>query len=143
MTASGPQSPNARQLHVPLVLGLLGNFAVFAYFFARGMIPLLPPPTDYGLIGGGMAAASLVLLLIGFLVFKPRVPRRHAGQSPEAFMSDPEVFKRVMLPWIMWEGGGVIGVVGFAITGQVYPAMAALLALLALVLYGPRYFAEQ
>ncbi len=90
-----------------------------------------------------MAATSLAFLLVGFLVFKPRVPRRNTGQSLEAFMSDPEVVKRVMLPWVLWEGGGIIGLVGFALTGLVYPAIAALFALVALLFNGPRHFAER
>ena len=103
-----------------------------------------PPEGDFTqTLSYAFAGIAVVLVVVAFLVLKPRVPERKPGQTVDAYWSTPEVAAKAMLVWFLLEGGAIMGVLGYFLTGEVVAAGAALFAVAAFWLCGPNVFARE
>ena len=75
-------------------------------------------------------------------MLKPRVPGRRPSQSIGEYWSTPDVTAKVFLVWFLMEGAGVLGAVGYFLTGAPLPAAAMLLAIVVFWLNGPGTFGK-
>jgi hypothetical protein len=83
------------------------------------------------------AVISVGLLGIALSVLRPRVPETRAGQQPDAYWRDAGSLGAALLLWATIEGAGMLGAVGYFLTGGIGPAIAFALALAALGILGP------
>jgi hypothetical protein len=131
-----------RLLHLALIGGLSMISLIFlVVVFVLRTAPGLEPGTETTIIAGVLTAAGLTSLTVGLFVMKPRVPRRTADQTVEAYWGGP-ARPGALLVWVMAEGGGMIGAVGFLVTRSYFPALVTLGALGVLLTNGPGYFEE-
>jgi hypothetical protein len=133
----------SRILHGSLAAGLGLTLAVVLFLRYRGVVPLLRSDTGRDLIALAMSGAACVAIAVGLLALRPRVPRRVPGQTVDAYLDREDVIARALLVWALCEGGGMIAAVAFALTGAIGPAIVSAAALVALVFYGPAYFADR
>ena len=141
-----PQGPAAA--NVPLMHRFLG-FGLFAIATAAVAVKSLgavstPPRGDFTqMLAFVFSGITVVMALVAFLVLKPRVPERKPGQTVDAYWSTPEVAAKAMLVWFLLEGGAIMGVLGYFLTGEVVAAGAALFGVAAFWLCGPNVFAKE
>jgi hypothetical protein len=123
-----------RILHTALCGGLFLSGAML--YLVRHV--LRPPAVREGrVLALPLAVVAAVLLGVAVGVLRPKVPDRRPEQGSEAYWSDVESRGPALMLWASIEGAGLIGAVGYFLTGAVAPAGAFALALAALVLLGP------
>jgi hypothetical protein len=131
-----------RLLHFALIGGLSVISLIFLMLvFVLRTAPSLAPGTETTIIAGVLTAVGLTSLTVSLFVMKPRVPHRTAAQTVEAYW-EGAARPGALLVWIMAEGGGIIGAVGFLMTSSFFPALVTLGALGILLTHGPGYFEE-
>lgn len=134
--------PSIRVLHGVITAGLAVILAVFLLLtYGLHQAPVLFPGNPSPVIAYLLLAASLTVLSTALLVFKARVPARRSGQSVEEFWG-MEARGSALLFWVLLEGGGIVGAVGFLITGSLIPAIGAVGAIYLFLTNGPGYFEE-
>lgn len=143
MTDAEMQPANVRALHGTLGIGASAILAVCGFLYSKGIVPLTPDLATTPVVPLAITAISATALLAGLLALKPAVPRRKAGQTVDDYFLSKEMSERAMLLWTVLEGGTIIGAIGFALTGAVHPAVAALAGLVCLIVFGPRHFAGE
>src|SRR5262245_61049842 len=111
-----------------MVVGAI--FVVLIQF--RG--PLL---VDLPITGYLFAGVALVQLGAAFGVLRPRVPPRRPDQSADVYWQANEVRSAALLLWMIVDGAGVFGWVGYGLSGQTAAAALALLAIGALIMFRP------
>jgi len=132
----------ARTLYGALLGGFVLILCLLAYLRFSGVLPApLSNDTHGPLIALLLAAATVPGVTLGLLIFKPRVPWPAPHEAAEAYWSRPATIQSALLVWVLWEGAGIIGAVGFLLTGHVAPGGMAALALALLLLHGPGFFA--
>ena len=122
-----------RLLHFALVAGLAlvgGTFALLLRIQGRP----LEGPSIVSLV---LAGAAVSLLIVAAAVVRPKVPERSSDQSPEAYWDSAEARGAAILLWAVVDGAGLVSCVGFLLTGGAAPAAAAVLSILALLLFRP------
>jgi len=126
-------------LHRALVGGLLTICVVFLVI-ALGLhdAPLMAAGETTLMVGYVLAACSVMPIILGLLILKPRVPTRSSGQDDAAFWQ--LALGPVVSVWAVIEGAGIIGAVGALLTGSLAPAVAVAIALGSLVAFGPSHF---
>lgn len=133
-----PQLPNAarvvRILHAALLGGLFMAGAIL-YLVRRFSSP--PSVGDEPTFAIVFAVMSVGLLGIALSVLRPRVPDPRPGQDSDAYWSDARSRGAAILLWATIEGAGMLGAVGYFLTGSIGPAIAFALALAALGSLGP------
>jgi hypothetical protein len=105
------------------------------YLVRRVLVP--PAVGEAPVIGLALAAVSFVLLAIAVSVLRPRVPDRRPEQGSVLFWSDAGSRVSAIMLWATIEGAGLVGAIGYFLTGGTAPAVAFALALGALVLLRP------
>ena len=129
----------ARVLHTALLGGLLTISAVFLFLgFALHVAPLIRDAYGVAMIGYILAAAGLLPIILGVLVFRPKVPARVSGQSDAAYWQG--ALGPALVVWVLCEGGGIIAAVGALLTGLWAPIVTVAAAVTCLVLMGPGRF---
>ena len=134
--------------NVPLMHRFLGFglvlIAVAAVVAKSSGVVSTPPPDDVTqMLAYVFSGIAVVLAVVAFLFFKPRVPARKPGQTVDAYWSTPAVAAKAMLVWFVLEGGALMGVLGYFLTGEVIAAGAALFGVAAFWLCGPNVFARE
>jgi hypothetical protein len=133
-----PQLPNAsrvvRILHTALLGGLFLCGTVL-YLVRR----VSPPPAvgeapTFTLV---LAVVGVVLLVVAVGVLRPKIPDRRPEQDADTYWSDVGSRGPAIVLWATIEGAGLVGAVGYFLTGGTAPAVAFALALAALVLLRP------
>ncbi len=124
-------------LHRALAAGLTVVLAVFSFLIYQRGGPLLAADSARDLIGLVLGGVGLVPLTLGFLVFRPRIPARRPGQDAQAYWTQPEVTGAALLVWVLFEGGGMVGAVGYLLSAHLAAGFTAAAGLAALVLSGP------
>ena len=130
--------PNARAmrvLHLALTLGL--TLAAIVFFIVRRvqrLPPLVPSPT----VGIALAVAAVSTLVVAVTVVRPRVPPQAPEQTPDMDWGDATVRMTVLMLWAAIEGAGLLGAVGYFLTGTTAPALA--LGVVTLATLGTRRF---
>lgn len=123
-----------RILHTALLGGLFTGGAML-YLVRR----VSPPPS----LGEGptlaivLAVVSVVLLCVAMSVLRPRVPDPRSGQDSEAYWRDASSRGAAIVLWATIEGAGMVGAVGYFLTGGIAPAVAFALAFAALAILRP------
>jgi hypothetical protein len=84
-----------------------------------------------------LAGVSVVLLAVAVSVLRPRVPERGPEQAPDQYWNEPRSRGSAIMLWASIEGAGLVGVVGYFLTGGTAPAVAFALAFGSLVLLRP------
>lgn len=102
---------------------------------ARG--PLLGDDPQVGLIGSILGGIGLVAILVAVLVLKPRVPGQRGEQSAEQYWSEERSRTSALLVWVAAEGGSIVSVVGYLLSGALLPLIAAGIGLGVLFLTRP------
>jgi len=122
-----------RMLHFALVAGLAlagGTFVLLVQVQGRS---LGGPP----IVGFVLAGVAVSLLIVASAVARPKVPERASDQSPEAYWDSAEARGAAILLWAVADGAGLAGCVGYLLTGGAVPAAAAVLSILALIVFRP------
>jgi len=124
-------------LHRFLGIGLIaiGVAAVVLRYFGIGS---LPHDEAARVIAYTLSGVAILLLVLAFLVFKPRVPHRAPGQSFEQYWATPEVGAKALPVWFFLEGAGTLAAVAYLFTGEPVAAVTAGLAIAAFWLAGPK-----
>jgi hypothetical protein len=89
---------------------------------------------DVGLV---LAAIGVGLVAVASTVARRRIPERGSDQSPDTFWANPEATGAAVLLWALTEGAGLVGWVGYLLTGVTAPAVAAVIAIGALLVLRP------
>jgi hypothetical protein len=138
VTSSPPQLAGAarvvRILHTALLGGLFMSGATL-YLVRR-----VSPPLSLGdgpLLAIILGAVSVVLLGIAMSVLRPRVPDPRPGQDADAYWRDASSRGAAIALWATIEGAGMVGAVGYFLTGGIAPVVAFALALAALAILRP------
>lgn len=128
----------SRLLHRALLGGLVVIPAVFVVLGVMGVAPLISGGEGVLIIGYGLAGVSMLQLIVGMLVFRPRVPTRSSSRS------DAEFWQGALGPavhvWSLFEAGGITSALGALMTGLVAPMVVVVAALACLAFVGPSYF---
>lgn len=134
--------PNARAmrvLHLALTLGLALAGAVL--FIVR-RIQHLPPLVQEPAVGIALTVAAISALLIAVTVVRPRVPPQAPEQTTDMYWGDVTVRMTVLVLWVAVEGAGLLGAVGYILTGAPAPAIALVLGIVTLATLGPGRFEQ-
>jgi len=124
-------------LHRCLVAGLLSMSGVITFLAFKHIAPLGPKDETTLLIGRIMAGVSLCLAAASLLIFRPRMPEFKRSQGQETYRDSPGALEAAQRVWFFLEGAAVTSLVGFLLSGDLAPAVAAAVAVAALLLSGP------
>ncbi len=134
--------PNARAmrvLHLALTLGLA--LAGVVFFIVR-RVQELPVLVQSAAVGIALTVAAASALVVAVTVVRPRVPEQTPEQTPDMYWGDATVRMTVMVLWAAVEGAGLLGAVGYLLTGATAPAIALVLGIVTLATLGPRRFEQ-
>lgn len=134
--------PNARAmrvLHLALTLGL--TLAGVVFFIVR-RVQQLPPLVQSPAVGIALAVAAVSVLVVAVTVVRPRVPPQAPEQTPDMYWGDATVRMTVIVLWAAVEGAGLLGAVGYLLTGATAPAIALVLGIVTLATLGPGRFEQ-
>lgn len=121
-------------LHLALTGGLAAVGVVFALVAASQGGALTPGVPSVGVI---LAGVALLILLPGVGLFAGRLPPRRRDQSPAAYWEDPQRRGTALVLWAVAEGAGMVGFVGYLLSGGVIPLAVGALALGVLLWFRP------
>jgi hypothetical protein len=136
------QAATLSTLHRFLASGLVLVGAVFAVMTFLGRVPFRPPDSSTDFVAEISGGVQLVMLAVAWVVLKPQIPARTAGQSAEAWATPPTTAK-VLRVWFLCDGAGILGAVAFGLTGSMIPAAVGVLALLGLLMLAPSRLAGE
>jgi len=122
-----------RILHGALVAGLVlvgGTFILVLRVQGR---PLGSAPSS----GEVLAGISVALLIGAYAILRRRIPERRFDQSQDDYWASAETRGACIVLWALVDGAGLVGWVGYVLTGVAVPAAAAALAILTLMLFRP------
>jgi hypothetical protein len=116
----------------------LGVAAVGAVFVGLDKLAHMPPVlADAALIGNIMAGVAILEIALAGIVLRPRIPARPRITSVDEFWADVNVRGPALLVWVLCEGGGIVGAVGYRLSAMPADLAAIAVALIALVWLGP------
>jgi len=138
-----PAQANVPMLHRFLGFGLFTIATAAVAVKSLGVVSTPEQGEFTQMLAYAFSGIATVMVLVAFLVLKPRVPARTPGQSVDAYWSTPPIVAKVMLVWFVLEGGAMMGVLGYFLTGEVVAAGAALFGVAAFWLCGPNVFAKE
>ena len=124
-------------LHRCLVAGLFVMSGVIALLVFLRTAPLLPHDETALLIGKVMAGVSLCQLVLGLVIFRPRMPEFRRSHAGETYWDSPGSLEAAQKVWFFIDGAGITSLVGFLLTGDLAPAVTATIAIAAMLLSGP------
>jgi hypothetical protein len=133
-----PQLANAprvvRILHTALLGGLILSGAML-YLVRRVLQP--PSVGEARVLTLVLAVVSVVLLVIAVGALRPKIPDRRPEQDVNAYWGDADSRGSAIVLWAAIEGAGLVGAIGYFLTGATAPAVAFALAFAALALFRP------
>ena len=89
------------------------------------------------MIGYGLAGVSVMLQLVAWMIFRPRVVARPATMSEVDYWRDQTHFGAAMLLWVVAEGATVIALVGWLLSGNISSMVVAIVGIGLQVMYRP------
>ena len=133
--AASPIAPAraVRLLHFSLTAGITVAGAVFIVL-VRFQHRSLGISHDIGLI---LAGIGVGLVAVASTLARRRTPERASDQSPDTFWANPDATGGAIVLWALIEGAGLVGWVGYLLTGVTAAAVAAVIAIGALVVFRP------
>jgi hypothetical protein len=87
-----------------------------------------------------MVGLAGVLVVVAWLVYLPRVPRRSPGVPVTDYWSTPEVVERVTPLWFLLEGAGILASVAYLMAGDVLSTVAVVITIVVYWAAGPDRF---
>ncbi|HWC75054.1 MAG TPA: hypothetical protein VG454_14055, partial [Gemmatimonadales bacterium] len=88
-------------------------------------------------LGRLLAAIGLGIIVVAVYFLRPRIPQRPGDQSPDDYWTRSEIRGAAVLLWVVIEGAGLIGWIGYLLTSSVAPALTSLISILSLILVSP------
>lgn len=76
-------------------------------------------------------------LAVASVFARRRIPERRLDQAPDTFWANPGATGAAILLWALIEGAGLVGWVGYLLTGVTAPALSAVIAIGALLVFRP------
>ena len=134
-----PKARAMRVLHLALTLGLT-LAGVVLFIERRGQQP--PALVQSPAVGIALAVAAVTALVVAVTVVRPRVPPQAPEQTPDAYWGDSTVRMTVIILWAAVDGAGLLGAVGYLLTGATAPAIALVLGIVTLATLGPGRFEQ-
>jgi hypothetical protein len=126
-------------IHLALALGLTLCGVVF--FIVR-QAEQLPALVQAPAVGIALTVAAISALVVAVTVVRPRVPEQAPEQTPDMYWGDATVRMTVMVLWAAVEGAGLLGAVGYLLTGATAPAIALVIGIVTLATLGPGRFEQ-
>ena len=128
-TTLGP-AKTVRLIHASFIVGIV-LFAIVTVLLIRPQRQDLsaPPNAIYALSGLSLALSALALFLRG------RVPRRNTTDSADLFWQNAA--QRALTFWAPFEAAGLLGVVGYMLSGSQLALGAGALGVLGLLVFNP------
>lgn len=124
-----PSFKNATLMHAMLMAGTL-VFAVVA-------LTIGPMLENAQVVGYALAGVSVLVQLLAWMVFRPRIVPRPAATSEEEYWGDLDRFRSAMMLWTIVEGGAFIALVGWLLSGNNAGLGMAAVGVGLLVMYRP------
>ena len=119
-----------RVIHAALVGGCV-LFALVIYFVVRPQrSDAIAPGMLYALLGAAVSA-----ILVAFVVLKPRIPLKSTNESADLFWTRASA--PALIAWSAVEGGALLSIVGYMLSGSPLALGTALAAIVALVAMHP------
>lgn len=128
-----------RLMNLALTLGLSLMAVVFVLLRRTGQAPALDIPP---VAGTALTVAAIAMLVVAIAVVRPRIPPQASEQTTDMYWGDATVRMTVIMLWAAVEGAGLMGAVGYLLTGQTAPGIALVLAILTLVSLRPARFEQ-
>lgn len=121
----------SRLIHGALVTGCV-IFAIVAHFVVLpDRVDKVPPNVIYALLG-----AAAVAVTLSFAVLRPRVPLKSTDESADLYWSRASA--PALIAWSGAEGGALLSIVAYMLSGSPIAMGVAALAITALVALHPR-----
>ena len=124
---------HARIVHAALVLGVALAGVVF-FIVLRTIPPSFPGASILSFVTAGLGLGNIAA---GLGLFRSKIPQRSSAQAPDDYWTSPEVRGIAIVTWAIIEGGGVVALVGYFLTGMPVPAGVGALSIVALILVRP------
>lgn len=134
-TSAPPSAAALRLIHLALKLGVL-LFLVVAFVVRRGT----PPPAADVPLHIIMLLASLPPIVVALLL-RSRLQARRSGESSDAWWAAHGTHAIVI--WALVESAGLMGVVGYWVTGNALPLAATAVAFLLFAMTAPARLAGE
>jgi len=133
-----PQLANSarvfRIIHAALTVGLVLVGGTFFLLLRVRRWQSLGGAPAIGLVLGALGAG---LLVVAATVLRPKVPPRRFDEAPETYWMAMETRAPAIILWCVVQAAGLLGLIGYVLTGRPLAAAAGALALAALVLFRP------
>jgi len=84
-----------------------------------------------------LAGIGVGLVAVASTLARRRIPERASDQSPDTFWANADATGGAIVLWALIEGAGLVGWVGYLLTGVTAAAVAAVIAIGALVVFRP------
>ena len=135
---TAPQNAKAmRLIQLGLTLGLSLMAAVFFILRRLGQVPAIEIPRVAGI---ALTVASISTLVVALTVVRPRVQPQAPEQTADMYWGDATVRVTVVMLWAGVEGAGLMGALGYLLTGALAPGIALVMAILTLASMRPSRF---
>ncbi|HET9707961.1 MAG TPA: hypothetical protein VFP39_06635 [Gemmatimonadales bacterium] len=141
MHAQETSLPNARTmgvLHLALTLGLTLAGAVLFIVRRVQPLPALVPPA----VGIALTVAAVSTLVVAVTVVRPRVLLQAPEQTRDMYWGEAALRLTVLFLWVAVEGAGLLGALGYLLTGTTAPLIALVLGIVTLATLRPGRFEQ-
>jgi len=118
-----PIASSARVLHGFLLGGSICILVAMA-LIVKFMGSRLGSASFAEVFGMIFAVVALINILIGVVLFRPKIPKRQPDQSADDYW--PEAMGRAMMVWVFAEGGCIIASLGYLMSGTTVTWVVAL-----------------
>lgn len=136
MTGKGAL-PNAARTIRFMHFALFAGVAVMAIVLGIMRSQAHPSVTAGPAIGLMLSGMAVLALAVATALLRPRIAPRGSDQAPDDYWNTPSSRGSAMLLWAVIEGAGLIGVVGFYLTGHLAPIGVVVVALVLGALFRP------
>ena len=130
---------SARVIHRVLLGGLL-LISILFMVIALDLhgLPLVPAGDTADVVGYVLAACAIMTNMLALIILRRRVPLRSSSRDDKSFW--PVAFGPVISLWVVIEGSGIIGAVGWLLTGSLASMLAVVFAISCLGVLRPSHF---
>jgi hypothetical protein len=125
-----------RLIHLGLTMGVVLMAVTIAAMRISGSAP---EPSMSSTTALGITGAGVLAIAISLAVLRPRVGQRDSAESVDDFWSGPPT-QAALIAWAVIEAGGLLGVVGYMLSGAWAPLGLAVVSILGLVFTRPGTF---
>jgi hypothetical protein len=129
--ATTKPATTVRIIHAALTSGVILFAIVVFLVLGRAMAETdLPRVAMFALLG-----VSLAFTAVSVLVLRPRVPRRSTDESADLYWTTAAT--QALFTWALLEGGALLGLVTYALSGMTAALIVAAVPLVVLIAFHP------